>query len=216
MTRTEAVARINRGLGFRAAGSSLDASIVLALQEAQRLLEHGNTLPRFLLQENQTLALASGAHTVALPSGFLREADDPQMHYFASGSDVPVFVPRKYYTDAARAQLTEDTTQASPPVVWVLRNTVVDFVLPANQNYTMYWDYYAAADELTADIENAWLAYAPEWLIGEAGRSIALDLRDRGAVELFGDLRQRGRAAIFGDDIVAELASGPIQIGANN
>lgn len=215
MLRSVAITRINDGLGFRAAGNELESKIVLRLQEAQRDLERGKTLPRFLLQENQTLSLLSGASTAALPAGFLRESDENRLHYFGAASSRAIFLSRRYYIDAVDAQLNDDVELPVAPTVYVMRKTTIDFITTANANYTLYWDYYKAADILASDIENAWLAGAPEWLIGEAGYRLAMDVRDADAVTLFNSMRTAGRAACLGDDVAFELAAGPIQIGAN-
>ena len=82
VTRSEAVRRINDGLGFRPDGHSLEPKIILRLQEAQRDLELGKTLPRFLIREDQTVVLLAGAHTALLPSDFIREDDDNRLHFF--------------------------------------------------------------------------------------------------------------------------------------
>lgn len=227
MLRTAAIARINQGIGFRAAGGALDANIILMLKEAQRDLERGKTLPRFLLQENQTLTLASAAHTSVLPTGFLRESDENRLHFFPSTSSKPIYLSRRYFPDAALAPSAtlEDSSlpvTAVPPSVYVVRKATIDFITTANQAYTLYWDYYKAAQVLDTNIENEWLVEtpgpsmgAPEWLIGEAGYRIAKDLRDAEAVGIFDGLRTQGRAACFGEDIASELASGPLQMGAN-
>lgn len=215
VTRTVAIQRINRGLGFRKDGNSLESKIVLTLQEAQRDLEKGKTLPRFLLQEDVSVALASGASTAALPTGFLRESDENTLHYFKSGSDKPHYLARRYLKDAREALLDSDDVAAGPPSVYVVRKSTFDFIITADTDYTLYLDYYKAADSLAADVENAWLANAPEWLIGEAGLRIAKDLRDKSAVIIFSDMRTSGRAAAFGEDIAGELAAGPIEMGAN-
>lgn len=220
MLRSVAITRINDGLGFFAAGNSLESKIALRLQEAQRDLEKGKTLPKFLLQENQTLTLSSAAHTATLPTGFLRESDENRLHFYPTTSTRPIFLTRKYFQDAteARTETLEDSpdpVEPVPPSVYVIRRSTVDFITTADTTYTLYWDYYKAADVLSSDIENAWLENAPEWLIGEAGLRIAMDLRDKDAVELFSELAKRGRAACFGEDLAAELASGPLQMGAN-
>ncbi len=215
MDRSAAVARINEGLGFRSSGNALESAIVLRLQEAQRNLERGKTLPKFLLQENQTLTLTAGAHTVAKPTGFLRESDENRLHYFVSGSDQPIFLARRFYDDALLAQLNQDDMLPKAPSVYVMRQQTLDFITIADTTYTLRWDYYKAADLLTTDIENEWLAHAPEWLIGEAGFRIARSTRNATAVELFNEMRTAARAAIFGEDIAAELASGPLQMGGN-
>lgn len=218
MLRDVAVQRINDGLGFRPAGNPLESKIILRLQEAQRDLESGKTLPRFLLQEDQPLSLLSGTSTVALPDGFIRESDETRIRFTPSDTDVPVFLARRYFIDAVQALLTDEEEESTFPRVYVIRNTVIDFISVADQTYSLLWDYYKRAAVLLTNIENAWLASldgGAEWLIGEAGRRIAVDLENVGAVERFTELRKMGRAACFGETVAAELASGPLEMGAN-
>lgn len=213
MTRTEAVTRINDGLGFRPAGHSLEPKIILRLQEAQRDLESGKTLPRFLIREDQPLTLLAGAHTALLPDGFIREDDDNRLHFFTPTSDIAKYLKPKRYNDAVIANLREQGPIG--PSVYVIRTNTIDFVTTADTDYDLVWNYFASDALLTSDSENAWLREAPEWLIGEAGYRIAKDLRDADAVQLFDGLRTQGRAACFGDIIADEDASGPLIMGAN-
>lgn len=213
VTRSEAVVRINDGLGFRPSGHSLEPKIILRLQEAQRDLESGKTLPRFLIREDQPLTLLAGTHTAALPTGFIREDDDNRLHFFTPTSDIAQYLKPKRYNDAVIANLREQGPIG--PSVYVIRASTIDFVTTADVNYSLVWNYFAAASLLTADIENSWLREASEWLIGEAGYRMAKDLRDPDAVSLFDGLRTQGRAACFGDIIADEDAGGPYIMGAN-
>lgn len=220
MFRSVAIQRINQGLGFRPDGNSLEEKIVLALQEAQRDFEKGKTLPRFLVQESQTVTLTAGQHTAALPTGFLREDDEVPLHFFPTNATRPTFLERKFYRDAVLANLHGSSTSAEPdepvpPSVYVLRRTTIDFITTSDLTYTLYWNYFKAADLLTTDIENVWLANASEWLIGEAGWRIAMDLRDADAVTKFDAMRKSGRAAVFGEELAQETSGGPLQMGAN-
>jgi hypothetical protein len=221
MTRTEAVQRINEGIGFRAAGNPLEATIIRRLQEAQRDLEKGKTLPRFLIQEDQPLVLAAGTHTTPLPPGFLRDVDETGIRFYAPNSIKARFLKRAYYKDAiqASAHVSEmdpsEPIQRRAPQFYVIRRTVIDFITIATTTYNLVWDYYKAAALLTTDTENEWLRYAPEWLIGEAGLRLAQSLGNQQALAEFTAVRQAGRAAIFGEDLAAELSSGPLAMGAN-
>lgn len=221
MNRTAAVALINQGIGFRPVGHPLEGAIILKLQEAQRDLEKGKTLPKFLLQEDQPLVLTAGDHTSAKPTGFLREDDEVPLHFFPPNATRPTFLARRFYKDAVLANLHGSSASSAPdepvaPSVYVVRQTVIDFITTADITYNLVWNYYKAADLLTTDIENAWLANAPEWLWGEAGYRIALDLVNAAdMVAKFDAIRKMGRAAAFGEDLAAETASGPLQMGAN-
>lgn len=214
MLRSEAIQRINDGLGFMATGNSLEATIIKRLQEAQRDLERGKTLPKFLIAEDEPLALVAGTSTVALPSDFLRIDDEVQLHYTPATSDIPVFLEKKFYTDAVLAYM-QTATAAAVPKVYVMRKATIDFIYPADTDYALLWNYYRAADVLSSDIENAWLANAPEWLIGEAGMRVARDARDPDALSVFTEMRQAGRAAIFAEDLADDESGGPFVMGAN-
>lgn len=210
MLRSAAVTRIQDGLGF---ATRQEANIINRLQEAQRDLEKGKTLPKFLLQENATLNLIDGTSTVALPTGFLRIADDYPVRFIATGETSPTFI--RIVRDYSSAYRDNYSGEIEGPKIGVIRNAVIDFINTVDTNYTVYWSYYKAADVLSTDIENAWLANAPEWLIGEAGYRLAMDLRDKEGVTIFDSLRTKGRAACFGEIIASEEASGPIMMGAN-
>lgn len=214
MLGSVAVQRVNDGLMFRPDGHNLESKIVLRFAEAQRELEKGKTLPRFLLQEGQTLSLVAGTSTVALPTGFIRESDDSLIRYTPSGTDKPTFLERRYYRDAIIAQIKEENDPVAPSI-YVIRRSTIDFITTADTTYTLTWDYYKAADAFSTSAENAWLANAPEWLIGECGVRIAADLRDADAVTLFMKMRDMARMSVLGEDFTAELASGPIVMGAN-
>lgn len=210
MNRTTAVTRIQDGLGFASRQSD---KIVLRLQEAQRELEAGKTLPPFLLQEEQTLSLLTGTSTVATPSGFLRIDDAFKPYFIASGETAPTFLQvKRNFTDAFEANF---DGESQGPKVMVVRKATIDFINNADVDYTVIWQYYKAADLLVTDIENAWLLHAPDWLIGEAGWRMAMDARDKDAVVIFDNLRKTGRAATFGEIVAGEEASGPLIMGAN-
>jgi hypothetical protein len=221
VNRTAAVQKINQGIGYRPSGNPLEGTIVEKLQEAQRDLEKGKTLPKFLLQEDQILTLIAGDHSVAKPEGFLREDDEVPLHFYAPNTTRPTFLERRFYKDAVMANLHGTSASTIPdepaaPKVFVVRQATIDFITTADITYTLRWNYYKAAALLDSDIENAWLANAPEWLWGEAGYRLAMDLDPTAAwVAKFDKIRMMGRAAAFGEDVTGELASGPLQMGAN-
>lgn len=214
MIGADAVTRVNDGLGWRPTGHALEPKIILRFAEAQRELEKGKTLPKFLLQEDQTLSLVKNTHTVALPTGFIRESDESLIRFTPPGTDQPTFLARRLYIDAIVGNIQADNAPTAP-TIYVMRKTTIDFVTTANANYTLTWDYYKAADAFSTGAENQWLANAPEWLIGEVGRRIAADLRDADAYTLFDKMATVARAAQFADDLADAEASGPYQMGAN-
>ena len=219
MLRSAAVRRINRDLGYRPDGWAREGDVISCLQEAQKNFEKGKTLPRFLLAEDQPLTLLVNTHSVAYPTGFLRISDDNPLHFFPTGSTVPTYLQQKFYSDAVIANITASSTEARAPSVYVLRKGSIDFITTANQQYNLLMDYYKAADLLTSDIENQWLAdegAGAEWLIGEAGYRMAVSLKDQSAMQSFDAMRTSGRAACFGELVTQETEGGPLQMGANN
>lgn len=224
MLRDAAVARINEGLGFRPTGHSLTDAIISRLIEAQRDLEHGKTLPRFLLQEDQDLVITAGANAVALPDRFLRIDDDNLPHFTQPGGLTPIFFQKMNYSDAVKrlafgfgGQPLAFMTMRNPP--FVIRKSTIDFIVPAQATITLKWNYYKGAMTLESNTENFWLNDengAPEWLIGEAGYRIAQSTRDKDAMTIFDDMRQRARAACFGDLLQEDESGGPFVMGAKN
>jgi hypothetical protein len=69
---------------------------------------------------------------------------------------------------------------------------------------------------LDTEIENAWLANAPDYLIGLAGVMVAGDLRDKGAEQKFNMMAQIGHKALIGDIVEDEIAGRPLMMGRNN
>jgi len=217
MLGSDAIKRINQGIGWRADGHSLESKFPGYFVEAQDDLEMGKTLPKFLLREDQTLSLAIGAHTINLPIGFARADDERPISFPVTGSTRPQFLQQKrIYKDAVEAYSNSDFNTTGFKV-YVIRNSVIDFIINAMSATTFTWNYYKYGDTFALNTENEWLAHksAKWWLIGEAGFRIAYDLRDDRAMALFDGMRQRGRAATFADILAREDESGPLVMGAN-
>lgn len=207
MLRDAAVQRIQEGLGFR---TDLETTVIARLQEEQRDLERGKTLPRFLLKEGEVLSLASGTNLVTLPTDFLRRSDSPLL-YIPVGSESARIIPWKEY-EAAR----DSYSNFSPagPAVAALRSSSIYFFPTADLSYDITWDYYQKAEVLSSNIENLWLANAPELLIGGAGLRTARDIRNDKAVAVFGEMYKQARMTWFSETIVQEEES--YVMGGNN
>lgn len=201
MNRSAAVARIHRGLGFR---NDQEANIIACLQESQRKLEMGRTLPWFLRVEDATLTLTAGNSVVALPTDFLRPIDDEPMRYSVTGDTRLRYIERKELNQALQ---TFGSTDARGPEVYALRSNSFFFMPLPDVNYTVTYSYFKRADPLTTDIENAWLANAPEVLIGDAGLTLSYDLRDQDAVKIFTTMRDEAGGALFREIVAREEAA---------
>jgi hypothetical protein len=224
MMRDDAVKRINDALGFRPVGHSLTDVIIARLIEAQRDLEHGKTLPKFLLVEDEDLILPAGAHSVPLPTAFLRIDDDNLPHHVVPPLTSPIFLQQMRYSDAVKRIAfggggTASDFLRNSPRFFVIRKATIDFVVVASTTFTFKWNYYKGAMTLESNVTNFWLneaTGAPEWLIGEAGYRTAMDLRDKDAMGIFDDLRNRGRASYLAHQFAEEESGGPFVMGANN
>lgn len=216
MLRSAAVARIQRGLGFR---TDQTDNIISALQEAQRLLERGRTLPFFLLSEASSLVTVAGTSLYNLPTRFLREQDDNKLRYVASTGGI-VFL-EKMTNDKQRAlfwDIPTATFQVGAPLSYAIRKTQVRLIPTPDAVYTLSWGVYIGAEPLSADIENAWLeeeSGAPEVLINRAGMLLAEDLGNEKALERFTKKFGESWAGMFGDTTKREEENMPLEMGSS-
>lgn len=210
MLRDVANTRIQDGLGFR---PDLADKINLRMQEEQRDLERGKTLPHFLLVYDQALALAADGNTVALPTDFLRRSDELIRYTVTDASPTVRKVPWRSF-DEADSQWS-DHDPAGPQVA-VLRPSSIRFFPTADRAYALTWSYYKKADLLTSNIENLWLANAPELIIGGAGLRMAKDIRNKAAIDLFTAMYQQARQTWFNETVQDEVDDQPLILGQNN
>lgn len=222
MDRAAAIADIKRGLGYR---QTQETTIIAKLQEAQRLLELGRTLPNFLLVFNTPITVTADNEVIALPTGFIRFHDDYQMYYLNS-DNAKVFVPRKNYSEAYfayvgsgaaddSAQL-DDATDGYPKAVVIPNKTNGILIPKPTVSFTMYLTAYIKDEVLDANVQNLWLLNAPDVLIGLAGKLTADVLRDKDASAAFADRYKLGLGSLLGDIIEDELAGRGLVMGRNN
>lgn len=212
MLRSEAITIIKRGLGFR---QTQDQAIVAALQSAQRTLEKGKTLPTWL-GAGASLPVVAGNESVALPVGFLRFFED-ELPYYLNSDNKRILLSVKRYDEAfdAYGNITP-TTGSYPKVIVMITKSLASLLPTPGVSFGLIVNYYRAADVLDSDIANKWLDNAPDYIIGEAGMQIAMQLRDKDALSGFTAMRDRGRAAQLGDTIEDELAGRPLIMGRDN
>lgn len=187
MTRDEAVARIQRLLGWRGDKAN---EIVEELKNAQAYYERSPRLPWFLIDEVHRIQTADGEERIPVPNDFLREYEKGTLWYW-----------------------NPDATEASG--VWTnLAKEDVDYLrdtLPgegAPQSYTIggdyfrifptpdgaYWlkmVYYKQDTVLDDNIENDWLKWEPDLLIGYAGWHVAAALQNDRAMQIFAAMRDQ-------------------------
>jgi len=196
--RDVALARVQDGIGFR---RDMVDQIILRMQEEQRDLERGKTLPSFLLVEGAMLELLSGEQAVDLPADFLRRSPIPLRYYDSPSSQAFREIPWRDYVSASA--IYADYTPSGPAVA-ALRTTSIQFFPIADSDYSISWDYYKRDALLTSNIENLWLEFAPELIIGGAGLRLSLDLRNKEGAMLFGNMYKQARQTWFSETIVEE------------
>lgn len=220
MDRTAAVAEIKRGLGFR---QTQDSSIILALQSAQRILETGRTLPDWMIEYDGLITVTADDPNFALPTGFIRMHDDYDL-YYTNSDGARVFLPRKNYTEGYQAYVASgaeddevDVPTSSYPQVWVQRSKTAGLFIPTPAvSFSAYLTYYKAGVLLDSNVENVWLANAPDLLIGLAGIKIAGPLRDKDALATFTTQYKMGQGSFMGEVVENELAGRGLVMGRNN
>lgn len=220
MNRSAAVTEIKRGVGFR---PTQEPTILSALQEAQRILETGRTLPEWLIVYDADITVTADNPNFALPSDFLRLHEDYDLYYTNTGN-ARVFLPRKDSREAYLAFISDgsedaiaDTSNSPYPKVWVRRGKTAGYFYPTpTTSFTAKLTYYKKAQVLTSDIENEWLANAPDLIIGLAGIQVAGILRDKDAMAQFTTRYKMGLGSFIGDVVEDELAGRPLMMGRDN
>ena len=193
--RTRAIKRMNRILGFRASADNTE-SIVEALQDAQTTLEQREILPWFLESEQAYTTTTSGEERVQLPSDFLMEYEDGAFWFL----DTTI-------TDQSESQYKKlvktDIELArrlyyipGKPMAYVLAKDYFRIFPQPDAAYQVRMVYYQSDDVLNSNIENRWLKYASDLLIGTAGVEIARSLRNVHAEEIFNAMVTTGAAIV--------------------
>lgn len=209
MLRDLAVTRIADGLGFR---TDLTDKIILRMQEAQRDLQNGKTLPWFLIEYFYQEDVDAGTATIPLPQSFLRLYEDHSPHYTAAGDTTPTFLRA---ATSYRDMLAAYESDEEGPQAYIIENSVIRLHPAPSSNIELIYSFYFAPTVLTQNVENEWLEHAPEWLIGEAGIRMAQDLRDKDAVTIFTNMRNAARDAAYRETILREVQTGAGSMGQN-
>lgn len=209
MDRTAAVASIHRDLGFR---SDQEANIITALQDTQVELERDNELPWFLKTEMSSINTTNGESRVPLPSDFLREIDRDEeggLFYYSSTASVEErWKPlEKESLNTLIIAYGDDT---GPPEAYAADDEYLRIFPKPDAAYPLKMIYYHKDTVLSSNVENKWLKYAHELMIGIAGQKIARPLRDAAALAEFQRMELRGRKRLM-DENIARLEVGRIR-----
>jgi hypothetical protein len=214
MTRDEAVAQTQQGLGFR---RDLQAVIAGKLEEAQRKLESGSTLPSFIINKDDPVNILTGVNQYDLTFEFIREVNDIGKQWPLRKTSGDISHVRKIDYDDAIAQFGD--AGSGCPVVYAIRARILRFFPVPDTEYEYRWSFYQRQTALDGsdvnDDDNAWLKFAPHLLIGMAGKEVAKTLRDQSAIALFSEQEATWRRLIFADTILEEDANQVYLMGAD-
>lgn len=211
MTRDEAVLVIRRGLTYR--GSTSADNIIEALKEGQRIREQGKTLPWFLLDEDYEWTGTADSSVVQLPSDFLRVSEDFKLSYYNSDGDFQWELERGDGSQLARVW--RDSTKIIP-YAYALRHSTIEVFPTPTAAWSLIGDIYRKDTVLTTNIENEWLANAPDVLIAEAGLIVAGDLHDDEAAKKWVGKLARASNALLSQIVDRETAGAVVAMGENN
>lgn len=213
MTRDEAVSRVQQELSFR---SDKATEIQSLLKDAQVELEREPELPWFLKSEISSANTIINEERVLLPLDFLRELDDDEedgLYVFDSAAAVDEqWAPLEKTTlPTIRAVFQSKTGK---PKAYVLDDEYFRLGPKPDKVYTLKMMYYQTDTVLSSNIENKWLKYAHELLIGIAGRKIAGGpLRDTMALQSFKEMEMRARTRLYTENIARREAARSRQMG---
>lgn len=210
MNRDTARARIQFGLGRR---TDLADEINDSLQDVQVRLEQEDALPWFLRTEISSTTTTAAEERVGVPSDFLAEWEDDALWYFNDTASEPEDVwtkLQKSETDLLRAKYPGSGT----PKAYSLDGTYFRIFPTPDAVYTLKQIYFAADQVLSTNIENKWLKYVPELLIGIVGQEMGVPIGLSAArFERFRQLESEGRTRIRRKNLQLELANRPLLIG---
>lgn len=203
MMRNQAVADIQMYLGFR---TDLNDQIISMLQRAQVDLENSAFLPWFLIAETATTLLVPGESRLAPPDDFIQEVEEGALWYYNSTADTDAQWTelRKLEDDDLREYF---QSTAGAPKAYTLDGQYFRIYPTPDLEYSVKLRYYARAATLDANIENAWLKYAPDLIIGQAGAKIAFAARDATAVAKFQEMEMMAKGKLIASDTARRMAN---------
>jgi hypothetical protein len=213
MNLTEALAEVKRGLGYR---TTLDTSIVGAINSVQRALEKGVSLPDFLLAFDQPITVTANTEAITLPTGFIRMSDKYDMYYIDSDG-ARQYLPRKEEQEARVAY--SGVSDPTFPRVWVRRSDTSGILVPSpSSSGTYYFTFYKAEPILSVGgtISNKWLDNLPDILIGTAGLQVTTGIGYKEGIDYFKQYLARGEKSRMGGIVESELQGRGIVMGRNN
>jgi len=210
MLRSAAVSKVQQGLSFRRTN---ETEIIDALQTAQRDLEMGKTLPWFLLSEDQTMSGTASVAYVTPPTGWITLDDDAAVKYYDSSGN---YVRRLEKGSFDQLEEVWKGSSITTPYAYALRKSTIHVFPTPTAAFTLKASFYVADTVLSSNVENAWLANAPDLLIAEAGLLMAADLNDEVAGKKFIALQARAASALHAQNIARQMDGRTYRMGGSH
>src|SRR5262245_3597204 len=212
MNLVEALTEIKRGLGYR---TTLDSSIVGAINSVQRTLEEGVSLPDFLLVYDAPITVTAAIEAITLPANFIRMHDKFDMYYVDSDGKRN-YLPRKDEQEARVAHA--GVTSPTYPRVWARRTNTSGVLIPKPAlSGTYFLTYYKAEPVLSigGTITNKWLDNRPDIIIGTAGLEVCTAVGYKDGFDFFRQRLTRGEKTRMGSIVEQELQGKGVVMGRN-
>jgi len=205
MTRDDLVTLMKQRFR-READTTLDARIIseMIFQQAT-LLEGGVTLPWFLLSENLTATTTIGDERLPIPKNvdlvtgkdFLREYEEGALWIYDASSGKWKALIKEDYDNLLETYPSGTDT----PKYYSLDGEYFRLKPTPDAEYTVRIKCYLRAASLSTNVENAWLKYAADLMMGEVGTVIAArHLRDPAMKAEFEMEASKARARMFLSD----------------
>lgn len=170
MIPDQAIATIKARL-YNWNGSNIDSIIESELQLAQIRLESGPLYPWFLLEDKQDISLAANTESVAVPTGFIAEWDElrPGAMWYQTTPGKWKRLTKSMYDDMLRVYV-----ESGEPRAYTLIGDLYYFRPIPTTTTTLRLIYFKQDNTIVqGGTENGWLKYAPDLIIGLAGRTVA-------------------------------------------
>jgi len=218
VTRAEAIAYIQQGLAWR---SDKSTEILAALDEAQRELEQGTSLPWFLITEAGSLSGTANDGTLTIPAGFIKETDEDALSVVTT-EGITRFLRKMNWGDMILnyQDSSDGTVSTGDPEVYVVRATTIEVRPIPTATWTASLDYFAhdtLPSALASGATNDWLTEAPYVLVNLAGTLMAEDIEydaQKPMIEKFARRYARNNAKLMAQIAEREMTNREIVMGS--
>lgn len=212
MLVSDALNQLSIGLGFR---SDLAVRGPQQLARAQEMFEKGPDYPWFLLSEESEIMTSIGERRIPLPTDFLAEYEEGALYYDDETGDKIELVKH----DLDYLNRIYDTTATGAPEAYSLDGQYFRIFPLPDLRYQLKMLYYKKDVDpslISTGATNQWLTYAPECLIGAAGKVLASGLRDNVAIAFFDSMEAKGRALLNNQNEQRKHANRSYQVGGSH